>query len=352
MKISAGTSERLCGATFVCALLVVHIHCQSLIPWMHGDSVGFGLPLCSFKVPVKVDVAVRIFLTDTLSRVAVPFFFTLSGFFIANSRQSWIEQIKKRFVTLYVPFVIWNALNTVLNIAVGKWSGLTVIDILSRVFGWNPMVRLGCMQFWYLQAIFVFLLVWPIVRLVMSNRFSAFVLIVVLFSGWMHVYHYWLGMAMGPGNYLWLCIGASLALHGGRLIEIDVNVVTRWFAAIVFGLSVAAKVLAGVARCQAAYDIADYVLIASGLMTIFLNLPLFGLVSRTCRKVTGLSFFVFAFHTIGITIAIQLGKRLMFDGLGLYLFKIGFAVSLSLAVGVAFRKWLPKAFGVVTGGRM
>ena len=352
MKISSETSERLCGATFVCALLVVLIHCQSLIPWMHGDATGFGLAFCGFSVPARLDVAVRIFLTDTLPRVAVPFFFVLSGFFIANSRQSWLEQIKKRFVTLYVPFVIWNALNTVLNIAVGKWSGLTFIDALSRVFGWNPMVQLGCMQFWYLQSIFVFLLVWPIVRLVLSNRFSAFVLIAVLFSGWIHVYRYWLGMAMGPGNYLWLCIGASLALYGGRLIDMDVNVVTRWCVSIVFGLSVTAKVLAGVARCQIAYDIADYVLIASGLMTIFLNLPLFGLVSRTCRKVTGLSFFVFAFHTIGITIAIQLGKRLMFDGLGLYLFKIGFAVSLSLAVGVAFRKWLPKVFGMITGGRM
>ena len=92
-----------------------------------------------------------------------------------------------------------------------------VLLILEKIFGWNPMIKLGCMQFWYLQSIFVVVLLWPIVRLLLSNKWTAIALIGILFAGWIGVYHYWYGTAMCAGNYLWLCLGALVGVRFGSL---------------------------------------------------------------------------------------------------------------------------------------
>ena len=142
--ISKQTGDRLRVVALVCSLMVVLIHCHSMAPWFAGDEGGGGY--CS--------AAIYFLGSYTFVRIAVPVFFVLTGFFLVKDWPGngwWIKMLRKRFFSLYVPFLTWNAL----NVAVGCVFGESSENILARVFGWNPWVRLGCMQFWYLQAVFV-----------------------------------------------------------------------------------------------------------------------------------------------------------------------------------------------------
>lgn len=357
MGIDRQTSLRLGAAGFLCSLMVVLIHCQSMGLWLQGDVSDFGLcrPGCA---GVQIDAAVRFILSYTFVRLAVPFFFALTGFFLAMSEKGWVENVRKRFITLYIPFVLWNALNVGLNVVAGRLDGEGLYGLLEKVFGWNTTVRLGCMQFWYLQAVFVFLIAWPVLRPLFDRWWSAAMLIIVLFLGWVDFYSYDLGHAMQASNYLWMSCGAVTAVAwkgrwklGTRMLAAFRRLSVRIAIAVVFAVSVIVKVWTGVVRNIELFDVADKVLIASGLAAMFLNLHVFDYVAKRCSAVIGLAFFVFAFHTIPITLAVQIGTRLGVYGFTLYIFKIVFATSASIGAGLLFRRCLPCLFNVMTGGR-
>lgn len=74
MKIDAQNSERIRAISFVCALMVVAIHCGSIPKgWWDG--------LCDMP---KWIVGLQTLGTDTVSRLAVPWFFVVSGFFLVK----------------------------------------------------------------------------------------------------------------------------------------------------------------------------------------------------------------------------------------------------------------------------
>ena len=352
MDIDRQTSLRLSAAGFVCALMVVLIHCQSMRMWLAGEVFDFGFfggQAASF------DAGIRFFLSYTFVRLAVPFFFVLTGFFLARSEKSWLTNVKKRFFTLYIPFVLWNLLNVILNVLAGKSVIGGVLELSERVLGWNPMVRLGCMQFWYLQAVFVFLIAWPLVRIVLERWWSAALLLSVLFMGWIDLYRYDFGHAMQASNFLWMSCGAVVAVICRKeplvFRKIASHSLFRIAVMICFVVSVAIKIYAGVVRETVVFDIADKVLIASGLAALVMNLHVFDPMVKRFQTVLGLSFFIYAFHTIAITIAIRIGTRLGVHGLVLYLFKGGFGITVSIAIGLIVRRYFPHVFHIMTGGR-
>ena len=74
MNITVRGSERIKAIGFVCALMVVAIHCAAIPKgWWDG----------SVDIP-KWIVALQALGTDTLARLAVLWFFVISGFFFAK----------------------------------------------------------------------------------------------------------------------------------------------------------------------------------------------------------------------------------------------------------------------------
>lgn len=116
MKEMGLTSLRLRALTFVCSLAVVLIHCVSMEPWLRGEADGS-----------VISAAVRFLGTYTFVRIAVPSFFVMSGFFLAMSTKGYSENLKRRFITLYIPFVIWNAANVGLLMKESLELGVPVI---------------------------------------------------------------------------------------------------------------------------------------------------------------------------------------------------------------------------------
>ena len=344
--ISAKTSERLRIVAFLCALLVVTIHCQSMTPWFAGE------------MPVgKLEASLYFLGTYTVSRIAVPIFFSITGFFLVKEypKKGWFaKELRKRALTLYVPFVLWNTIYLALALLTGEsCGGLGAIS--AKILGYDPYVRLGCMQFWYLQTVFIYMFASPLILPLLQNKWHGLVVICVFFAGWIGTFWYYLPLPLAAGNFMWLTVGSWV---GFRMRDTccfrdlcKAVVDKRYLLLSVFCISVVCKVLFGVYRCKMAFDVTDKVLVFSGVCAVFANLWMFDAVPPLCRQFVGLTFFIYAIHAFMVSVALRVGLSFHLSTLMMYLLKISFGMVLSLLVGVFLRCYLPRTFNILTGGR-
>lgn len=156
MKISEASSQKIKNMSLLCAILVVSIHVQ----WPSEQVLSLGW-----------------FINGTLpsgvAGIAVPFFFVISGYFLAQHFDEdgwWGREVKKRLKSLVIPFYLWIILS-----CIGDTSLSIMADIIAhRSFGtsiywihnFNVFSFLGLDftrgpivgQLWYVRSLFVFVL--------------------------------------------------------------------------------------------------------------------------------------------------------------------------------------------------
>lgn len=146
---------------FVCAVLVVAIHS----PYMWNTTLVLnGQEQASFS-------------SFGLTRIAVPFFFVCSGYFLAkhlDTAKDWLTAVRRRVRTLLVPFVLWTMIEILLLPIVislfcdafsARTIGSSALQFLSRYDWIYPFEKLFCktpiVPLWYLRCLFVFVLIAP-----------------------------------------------------------------------------------------------------------------------------------------------------------------------------------------------
>lgn len=91
-SITQSTSNKIANMALLCAVLVVSIHLMRIVPFESGAWWFFALG------------------SETISRMAVPFFFVCSGFFLAAhyGEKGWYSTaLIKRFRTIVIPYFIF-----------------------------------------------------------------------------------------------------------------------------------------------------------------------------------------------------------------------------------------------------
>ncbi len=159
-NVSAETSHKIKNMSIVCALLVVIIH----VIW-YNESVCFTWFI---NEVVKGGIA----------RIAVPFFFVVSGYFLAAHFDEdgwWARETKKRIHSLVIPFLVWSILaylilvpqnmiedyvahrpfGTSISLSNGKWISLFGLDLSTMPF---------LLPLWYVRALFFLVLLSPLVN--------------------------------------------------------------------------------------------------------------------------------------------------------------------------------------------
>ena len=206
-------SLRIDFLKFVCAILVVMIHCG----WPLGQPWNWTW------------IAHQTIFSQGLSRIAVPFFFLCSGYFLAkhlDTRQNWWRAVCKRVRTLVVPFVIWSVVGGVLlpfvvtsiwEVCLGHSFGNHALSFIQNI---NVCTLLGICwsmpslyQLWFLRCLFFFVLLAPVIAF-LTRRFEwkwlglCFVLGVLcrfLFPEGSFLYEGFLNVFSMPGLFYFSC---------------------------------------------------------------------------------------------------------------------------------------------------
>lgn len=209
MAEAKGKSEdsvRIDLLKFVCAVLVVAIH--SPFMWNTTSLAVGGSGSASFT-------------SFGLTRIAVPFFFVFSGFFLArhlDTAGDWLKAVRRRVRTILVPFFIWTIIGILLlpvaiailsDLFSGRPFGLSALQFL-KGYDWTyPLEKLfyksPIVPLWYLRCLFIFVLLAPaIARL--TRRFG---------RGWLA-----LSFALGvlchlvPGRVAFMLLNFNFSLPG------------------------------------------------------------------------------------------------------------------------------------------
>lgn len=108
---------------------------------------------------------------EDLTAIANSYFFCVSSFFFYRSLndKSSFALLKKRFITLIIPYLLWNLTYTILYMETYDFT----FEIIIRGFTVNPF----CLPSWYLLTLFIFFLPAFFVKRALNKMYSTIILL-------------------------------------------------------------------------------------------------------------------------------------------------------------------------------
>lgn len=184
-------SIRLTICNVICTLLVVYRH-----------SLNFAAFYPNHVYPDNYNTDIQSW-NMNFSRIAVPFFFTLSGYLFFKeqplNRYSYLEKLKKRIYSLLIPFLIWTMIGMVIMHLVHQ------IDL--KHLSWTECVEgtyFG--HLWYVRDLLILVLVAPLFDMLKRNKWIWIAALAVLYSRWILVN----GSLLSTEGVFFFLLGAGL----------------------------------------------------------------------------------------------------------------------------------------------
>lgn len=301
----------------------------------------------------------------------VPLLSMISGWlffsFLADPAGALSSRIRRRFTSLYLPLVFWNALFLavllVLFLALPghpllaemniDFASAGAMDYLNAVFGLTAH-PIG-FQFWFVRDLFVTVLVSPLLWLLLTR--APWIGAVFLGAAWLFGHDLWIFFRTDVVFFFYL--GGWIRLRGWP-VEIDAR------AALIF---LALYVLMCALRTLAPYLVGDgnpYILqIMTRGMRLVGVLACWGMFQRIAltpmggvvARYGGFAFFLHAAHYPLIAEV----KLILWDllpaetqpwMLAHYVASVAVTVAIGVGLGVLLTRFVPKAFALLNGGRI
>ena len=321
MKIDSHASEKIRALSFLFSILIVGAHAgHSGANVMHRIFPGF------------------------LVFAAVPFFFLISGVLMFKDYQPtwqwWLVTLRKRSTSLYVPYLYWNVVYLVLKHVCGslRIDQVPVVDIIGVVTGIDVLTEPACGPFWYIRVLIIFTLIAPVFGLLFKHLRIGMVLLIFL----------WAGYFLMPAK--------QLAHTGIKFISVT------WFATGIFvaiHYAYSKKILRGMLQWKwfviASFLVSDVIFvfvtqmyfaslcIALGLLVIWICYPAFENRLVRFHALFGLSFFIYAFHPLAITLTRKLYCNYYFVWIASFI--------CCVVMGCIVRKSMRPIYLIMCGGR-
>ena len=158
------TSRKISNASVFATMMVVGIH-----------TLGHGWQLLDKGSAIWWLTA---FGQYGLFSIAVPFFFICSGYFLAGHMDitGWLcIELKKRIITLVIPYICWSIIFLLLTICLGVVAGNDLSQCVSisfwvEGFGLNILRHPKLGPLWFVRSLMMFVVVSPVVLLLLRNR--------------------------------------------------------------------------------------------------------------------------------------------------------------------------------------
>lgn len=309
----------------------------------------------------------RHLITNEIARIAVPLFFFFSGFLFFFhtdfSLLTYKSKLKKRFYTLFIPYIFWNIVVLGLTFLAqallsSMTSGVNILktdNTFSNWFGvfWN--YRDGfpiCYQFWFIRDLIVVVVCSPIVYWFI--RF--FKMISIFLLGILFCFNIWIPIiGFSSDAFFFFSFGAWFAIHN-RNFTIDFKFL-RWPFTYLYLLFVVVDTILWYNHILEFLFIHKIGLII-GLITI-IAWTAHGIQKGIlkCNSIlTSSSFFIYAYHAMPIAFLVKLWVKLIQPSTEVtmivgYIFIPIIVVGLGIGIYILMLKIFPRFTAFITGGR-
>lgn len=341
-KIDSYYSQKIKVLNLLLIVLVVYIHSYYLEA-ENGHPIALSIQ--------------RICGGNGLSCIANPLFFTISGFLFFNGIshvKDCMSKIRKRMRTLLIPYILWNCIFLLWYIAlqnIPSIGGFINSDMVSKIFGgsiiqelYELLITPAAFQLWFLRDLIIMVICSPLLYLMCKYMKWWTPILWALLLPWARV-------SGTPYFTLGGCIALycslekiSNCLRGEQLAAFTLiylgNAVAQIFDSPHHPYISFVVCLCGMAFIWKSYD---YITCIHPEKIEFL-----------CPFL-GYSFFIYCSHEPAFNIIKKLGLKILgiHEWSLILLYIINPLIMCAAAIGVAkiLQKFLPKMYGILTGGR-
>jgi surface polysaccharide O-acyltransferase-like enzyme len=335
------------------------------VVFIHGGvidtSVNFADGIQSFEVPFYV-AKIQEF-TDTITCVAVPMFFLMSGFLLYTKDASFLKNLKKKSKTILLPYFLW-AILVILFLFIAQSFNFTKPYFASLIVrNFSPMDWIGVFfghfgkfaephghplvyQFWFLRDLFVLNLLFVIIKKIIDfYPGGAFVLFFVLWIGGINIY------IVSSAALFFFSLGYFIVKYNINYKHID-NIKTK-DAVIMYVITIITSLF-----FKESIIIISAINVMTGIL-FFIKLSYSFVktekIYKTLLWLEQYAFWVYATHGIVIVAMIKISVRIMPMNNGWLLVNYFgvtlLCISILVGIGIIFRKIFPKIFSILTGER-
>lgn len=303
--------------------------------------------------------------TNGISGVAVPLFYFISGvlfFKSVNRVKDCISGIRKRILSLLVPYMIWNVIFVgwylVMSIIPGI-SGFINSDMLSHFSINTPIVSLDYLllepagfHLWFLRDLILYVFLSPLIY-VACKRFPlvAYLLIFVLFGG------------INRCGLPYFSAGAIVAMHYGLGI-FDKGIFKSRTLKFIFCMLFGAKcIMTMIPSCGVILYNPYFQQIANmaGLISVWWIYDVMfrafsaDTLEKTLLYTSKYSFFIYLFHEPALNIIKKMGLFILgvndMTLVVLYLISPILMTAIAIGVAIIIKNIVPKLYSIAVGGR-
>jgi putative membrane protein len=348
-------SQKLRIISFISIILVVLIHSQFLA-----------------KETFVLNRAFQFFFSYGITTVAVPFFFSISGYlFFFNTHNIFREyffKIKKRIKTVLIPYLIVSVYGSsliilLLNIPFSKsffnpenqiiFQG-SILKIFYTIFN-NPLVY----QLWFLRDLMCLFILSPIIYLLV--KYIKWLYIAILVVLWLEVFGFQIPF-LDNKSILFFSLGAFIAINNQGILLKKYNNNLLYICVLGWLLFVIAETI-----INTYYSVGHI----SALMLLKINTLWGGYsvwvaydlffknkekLNNNLGKLSSYTFFIYLYHEPLLNIVKQgllyfAGGDKVFLRLIVYFISPAIAVMLCVLVAQLLQKYILSIYKIITGGR-
>jgi fucose 4-O-acetylase-like acetyltransferase len=370
--LSEINSQKFKFWSFISMVLLVFVHGYNL-------DIRFLQPWTIPGEPMTVTAFTEYLFANGLFRFRIPMLFIISGFLFAMHDQTpHSQRIKKRARTLLLPYLLWSGAGfllvllmemTVLGrdlIATTRMLQLDEHRIFLRDYAWYEVLGRWIFaplpyQLWFLRSLFVYNLAYPAIRWCVAHPVAQKILFGV--AGLMWLSSISLFFVEGEG-LLFFSLGvwiqkngfnidrAKPALHPALWGSVFVLSAVIKTAAAFYGQDVLGEAI------SPALLILHKLTVVSGLIAVWYSST--GLVQWFMSKrwfvwLSAFSFIIYAVHAPLVVFAIEgvfrYVNHLPYYRILTFIILPSILILGSVLFGTMLRKFSPKAYSVLTGGR-
>lgn len=354
MIISQYLSNKLKLLTFLSGILVIitHAYKEEIILKINNEEYFF------FELSR--------FLSIGVGRITIPIFFIISGFFFYKnfkffSIEEYKLKLKKRLHTLLIPYLIVSALGILiaylisinnLNETYSYGSDLKNYSFINILKVW--LIKPEAYHLWFIRNLIILSLISPIILYFLTRKKSSEYL-TVFFTIWLMLSNI---LPSPTSSILFFSIGGFIVVKNIQ-IPICRNVYYAITCLILWFISIYISLFSSIELPKEFENLLMNISIILGIIAVWISYDLISsakwLNKLIISKLIGFTFFIYLFHEPLITLIIETTYKLdtsPFIHSVIYLLSPIITIFICYYCGCFFKKYIPKLYNIIAGGRI